>query len=100
MYLGFKDKKEFESAVGQKFIDNNLLLIPLSEDFIISNQNSDNDAFSVLHVDCHYIGKTTSFLSGEFDIICIDKIRSKVLAHLLTNDRRFVRISNLAKTFL
>ena len=73
MYLGFKDKKEFESVVGQKFIDNNLLLIPLSEDFIISNQNSDNDAFSVLHVDCHYIGKDSSFLSGEFDIICIDR---------------------------
>ena len=73
MYLGFKDKKEFESVVGQKFIDNNLLLIPLSEDFILSNQNPYNDAFSVLHVDCHYIGKDSSFLSGEFDIICIDR---------------------------
>ena len=73
MYLGFKDKKEFESVVGQKFIDNNLLLIPLSEDFILSNQNPYNDAFSVLQVYCHYIGKDSSLLSGEFDIICIDR---------------------------
>lgn len=74
MYLGFKDKKEFESLVGQKFIDNNLLLIPLSENFMLSNQNPYNDAFSVLCINCHYIGKDGSFLGGgEFDIICIDR---------------------------
>lgn len=82
MYFGFKDKKEFESVVGQKFIDNNLLLIPLSEDFIISNQNSDNDAFSVLYVDCHYIGENDS-LNDEFDIVCIDRSSPNYVKELI-----------------